>query len=195
MTLDYYNQNSKLFTCDTKNVEFSSLQDEFASLLREGATILDFGCGSGRDTKAFLDAGYKVDATDGSVEMCKVASAFTGIEVKQMLFSELDAVDKYDGIWACASILHCNKDELVDVINRMIFALHSNGIIYTSFKYGEGEVWRGERFYTDFTENSFTEFMKQFPSLVIEKMWISSDVRPGREEEKWLNIILRKTTS
>lgn len=195
MTLDYYNQNSKLFTCDTKNVEFSSLQDEFASLLREGAHILDFGCGSGRDTKAFLDAGYKVDATDGSVEMCKVASAFTGIEVRQMLFSELDAVDKYDGIWACASILHCKKEDLVDAINRMILALHSNGIIYTSFKYGEGEVLRGERFYTDFTENSFTEFTKRFPYLTIEKMWISSDVRPGREEEQWLNIILRKITS
>ena len=68
--------------------------------------ILDFGCGSGRDTKAFLDAGFRVDATDGSAELCALASSYTGIRVRQMLFNELDAVDQYDGIWACASILH-----------------------------------------------------------------------------------------
>ena len=69
-------------------------------MLPLGSRILDFGCGSGQDTKYFLEKGYRVEATDGSDELCKLASAFTGIEVKEMLFQDLDASGKYKGIWA-----------------------------------------------------------------------------------------------
>ena len=94
-------------------------QDKFLHLVNEGAVILDFGCGSGRDTKYFLDQGYQVTATDGSAELCWLASAFTGIEVKEMLFQELDDMGTYDGIWACSSILHLSKIELLPVICKM----------------------------------------------------------------------------
>ena len=108
-TLDYYNKNSQLFVTGTVSVDFKQTQDRFLDRLDSGAYILDFGCGSGRDTKYFLNQGYKVDAIDGSVELCRIASEYTGIEVKQMLFQELEEHKKYDGIWACSSILHLPK--------------------------------------------------------------------------------------
>jgi cyclopropane fatty-acyl-phospholipid synthase-like methyltransferase len=155
--------------------------------------VLDFGCGSGRDTKYFIEAGFEVVATDGSEELCKSASEYTGITVKQMLFQELDETASYDGIWACSSILHLPKKELEAVFTKMIRALCNDGIIYTSFKYGTFEGERNGRFFTDFTLETFEEFVKCIENISIEDYWITGDVRPGREEEQWLNLILRKT--
>ncbi|MBR7020318.1 MAG: class I SAM-dependent methyltransferase [Lachnospiraceae bacterium] len=191
-TINYYDQNAETFVKGTVDVEFTDVQDRFAALLKTGDHILDFGCGSGRDTKYFLNKGFVVDATDGSAELCRIASELTGISVRQMLFSELNASDIYDGIWACSSILHCPKSELEDVFHKMIRAVKNGGIIYTSFKYGEFEGERRGRYFTDFTEETFQEFILKFPELKIIEERVSTDVRPGRGDEKWLNIILRK---
>ena len=193
-TIEYYENNAESFSQGTLNVDFSDVQDRFASLMPDGAFVLDFGCGSGRDTKYFLGRGFKVDAIDGSENLCKIASENTGIEVRNMLFSELDADEIYDGIWACSSILHLPKEELRDVFGRMIRAVKKGGFIYTSFKYGEAEGLRKGRYFTDFTEKTFREFIREKPEMEVTDEWISADVRPGRSEEKWLNIILKKTT-
>lgn len=105
-TLTYYNQNATRFYAATVSVEFTATQQRFLSYLPASASILDFGCGSGRDTKAFLDQGYQVEAIDGSEELCKLATRYTGIQVRHILFQDLNAISKYDGIWACSSILH-----------------------------------------------------------------------------------------
>ena len=191
-TLNYYNENAKNFTANTLDVNFTETQDKFANYLKSGDLILDFGCGSGRDSKYFLSKGFEVEATDGSEEMCKVAENTTGLKVKHMLFQELNEFEKYDGIWACSSILHLNKPELKDVFSLMIKALKDDGYIYTSFKYSEFEGERNGRYFIDFTENSFNEFIKDFKELEIKELWITGDVRPGRGDEKWLNLILKK---
>lgn len=191
-TLIYYNQNAVSFVEGTKDVDFKSIQDKFTNRLPQGATILDFGCGSGRDTKYFLEQGFKVTATDGSEELCKMASEYTGIPVKQMLFLELDEVDVYDGIWACSSILHCSYEDLVVVMKKICKALKNNGVLYTSFKYGTFSGDRNGRYFTDMTEESFKELLLNTPKLEIEDLTITTDVRPGRGEERWLNLILRK---
>ena len=190
-TLNYYNQNADSFIEGTVSVNFKEVQDKFLQML-SGKKILDFGCGSGRDTMYFLKSGFDVTATDGSEELCKYASEYTGIQVKQMLFQDLDEVDYYDVIWACSSILHLSKNELRIVMNKMSRALKSDGIIYTSFKYGNFEGERNGRFFTDFTIDEFTDFVKDVKEMAIEEYWITGDVRPGRGDERWLNLILRK---
>lgn len=191
-TLNYYNNSAVDFYQNTVSVEFTDTQSKFLLKLDKNAHILDFGCGSGRDTKAFLNQGYHVESTDGSAELCKLAAQYTGIAVRHMLFQDLSAVDQYDGIWACSSILHLSLDELSDVMRKMSVALKPNGIIYTSFKYGTFSGERNGRYFTDMTESTFTAFIRNIADLVTEEQWISSDVRPGRGEEQWLNIILRK---
>lgn len=191
-TLDYYDQNAQAFYENTRDVDVASVQQLFADRLPKGAKILDFGCGSGRDTIWFLSQGFDVDAIDGSEELCRLASAAAGIPVKQMYFQDLDAVDAYDGIWACASILHVSKAELPQILQKMTRALKANGLIYTSFKYGDGEGVRNGRYFSDFTEETAKVLISEIEGLQIEKMWTSSDRRPGRENEQWLNILLRK---
>ena len=191
-TIDYYNENAKSFIEGTVSVDFTQIQNLFLEFLPEGARILDFGCGSGRDTKYFLDLGYQVDAVDGAIEFCKAASEYTGITVKHMYFQDLDETEKYDGIWACASILHAKKEELPDIIHKMSSATKANGIIYVSFKYGNFEGKRNGRYFTDMTENMMTALLAAIPELKVEKQWITGDVRAGRGDERWLNMILRK---
>lgn len=200
-TLAYYNENAKRFAEGTVGVDFKATQDRFLDSLegvsgssKAGKIILDFGCGAGRDTKYFLEQGCNVIATDGSEELCRIASEYTGINVKQMLFSELRDIEMYDGIWACSSILHLPKDELKSVLIKMLAALKPGGIIYTSFKYGEFEGERNGRYFTDFTEESFAEFTDDIEGMEIEEFWMSGDVRKGREEEKWLNMLMKKTS-
>ena len=110
-TIQYYNDYAEQFIATTVNVEFHHMQNRFLDKLKAEAYILDFGCGSGRDTKCFLEQGYQVDAIDGSKELCKMASELTGIQVKHMYFQELSEVEKYDGIWACSSILHLDHND------------------------------------------------------------------------------------
>lgn len=191
-TLDYYNKNAKKFISGTISVDFGTIQNRFLDKLHPGAKILDYGCGSGRDTKYFLEQGCKVTAIDGSQKLCKLASEYTGIQVKHMLFQDLDEKEAYDGIWACSSILHVPANELQDIIKKMANALRAHGIIYTSFKYGTFEGERNGRYFTDMTEETFAKLIQDMAELEIEEQWITSDVRPGRGEEKWLNLILRK---
>lgn len=176
-TLDYYNKNAQQFSKETISVDFTKTQDRFLNYLTDKGYILDFGCGSGRDTKYFLDKGFQVKAVDGSKELCRLAAEYTGIKVGQMLFEDLDEKEIYDGIWACSSILHLPKTELTGVIGKMCAALKASGIIYTSFKYGEYEGERNGRYFTDFTIENFRKFIQNIDSVKIEEYWITGDVR------------------
>ena len=191
-TLQYYQQNANAFVEGTVSADMYDARKRFLRMLPSHAYILDFGCGSGRDAKAFLEQGYRVDAIDGSAELCRRASDLIGQPVKQMLFEDLSAVEQYDGVWACASILHLPRKELVDVLQKISDALKSGGILYTSFKYGEFEGIRGKRYFTDLTEKSLAGLMEMVPSLQIVDTWITNDIRPGREEEQWINILARR---
>jgi SAM-dependent methyltransferase len=191
-TLQYYEDNAEAFISGTVNADMSDTRQRFLKLLPENALILDFGCGSGRDTKAFLEHGYRVDAVDGSAELCRQASDYTGICVRQMLFQELDISNYYDGVWACASILHLSKIEISDVLKRISNALKPGGILYTSFKYGTFEGMRNNRYFTDFTETTLSKLWIGIDFLQIIDIWTTQDVRPGREEERWINLLARR---
>jgi cyclopropane fatty-acyl-phospholipid synthase-like methyltransferase len=191
-TLAYYNSHSEAFSADTADLEFSSIQDQFLSYLPKGAYILDFGCGAGRDTRYFLKHGYTMDACDGSLEMVKIASRNTGLPVRHMLFQELNETEKYDGIFACASILHVPSNELPDIFRRMHRALKDKGILYVSFKYGTFEGERNGRYFTDLNEEKLAALVKECGGFEYVEQWISHDARPGRDDELWLNLLLRK---
>ena len=191
-TLDYYNANAQAFAASTVSVDFSATQRRFAQLLPPGGRILDFGCGSGRDSKFFLQEGFDVTATDGSAELCRLARELTGLPVRHELFQDLAETNTYDGIWACASILHLPKAELAGVLAKMVAALKPGGVIYTSFKYGDFEGIRNGRYFTDFTEEGFRSFMQPIEGIRIADWWVSTDVRPGRGDERWLNLLLRE---
>ncbi len=193
-TIDYYNKHAEEFTASTFEVDMESLYQPFLAELPEGTRILDVGCGSGRDTLAFKNKGYQVDAIDYSEELVKKASRLTGIPIKLKSFYEVDDYEAYDGIWACASLLHCERTRLKEVIGKLLSALKPNGVIYMSFKYGNGDREKDGRQFTDLNEVQVKELLNQWDDVSQLKQWITIDQRPNRSE-KWLNILLKKINS
>ncbi|RSE34125.1 class I SAM-dependent methyltransferase [Acinetobacter junii] len=190
-TIDYYNQNADQFFTTTYDVDMTSLYKIFLHYLPDNASILDLGCGSGRDSLAFKNFGYQVAATDYSKELVDKASRLTGIEVRFESFYELSELNQYDGVWACASLLHCERKRLPEVLEKILKALKVNGICYMSFKYGAGDRYKDGRQFTDMDESQTQSLLKKFDNILLLQQWITIDKRPNHNED-WLNIVFQK---
>ena len=189
--MNYYDENAQNFFDGTVNADMTSHHEEFIKLISDKGRILDAGCGSGRDALKFKSEGYDVCAIDGSSEMCKLASEYTGINVKHMQFQDITFNQEFDGIWASASLLHVSSSEIEMVLEKLKKSLKSNGILYASFKYGDFEGLRNGRYFNDLTEKTVIELFENVKFDII-KTWITTDGRKGRENEKWVNILVRK---
>lgn len=193
-TLQYYNNNAQLYYEQTIVGNLQKIYDRFLKQLPNNAYILDFGCGSGRDSKYFIDIGYKVKAIDGSIEICKLAKKYINQEVNCMKFDELQDINMYDGIWACCSILHIEKEKLAGILNKMIDALKINGIIYTSFKVGTGYEIREGKYYNYLTKEEMEEIINSVNKHVkiidyFETLPCTKRVSKGTI---WGNFIIKK---
>ena len=175
----------------TRDVEFSQTQERFLQYLKPGARILDFGCGSGRDTKYFRNRGFQVEAVDGSEALCAAASRLLGRPVRRMLFKELDDRQAFDAVWASASLLHVPSAEIADVLLRVKAALKPGGVFYLSVKQGTFEGERGGRYFTDYTEDRLCGLLCSCGFQVLE-CWISKDTRP-EGMEIFINVIVKET--
>ncbi|QEK11550.1 methyltransferase domain-containing protein [Crassaminicella thermophila] len=197
MTKNYYNQNAKIFIENTLKADMTKIYQRFEKYLKKGDRILDLGCGSGRcgsgrDSLYFMNKGYDVLAVDYAEELVKSASKLLNKEVIILDMREMDFYEEFDAIWACASILHINREDINNVIRNCEMALKNGGIFYLSFKYGDKEEWRNERFFNYYNETSFKRLIDQFSYLNIIETWKTKDVRKGREDEFWLNVIIKK---
>lgn len=187
----FYEKNAKEYIFGSIDADMAKLRNRFLSYISNGAYILDAGCGSGRDTVAFLNEGYKVHSIDGSKAMCEMASEYIGKEVEHLKFEDMKFLNKFDAIWACASLLHTDKDELPFIIRKMWRALKQNGVIYASFKLGEGVSQKGNRTFTDMTVEAAKDLFSKsrFRVLYCEQ---SLSTMPGREDEHWVNVIAER---
>jgi SAM-dependent methyltransferase len=190
--IDYYNQNAEKFYQDTINVDMSDLYKPFLELLPSNSHILDAGCGSGRDSLYFLRQGYKVTAFDASEELAKIASQLIKQPVLNISFQQIKFDNEFNGIWASASLLHINRNEIDDVLKLLAKSLKQNGILYSSFKYGNKEYEKDGRYFNCYDEDSITELLDEQKDLSLYKTWRSDDARPNRNEEVWLNCLIRK---
>ena len=188
-TLSWYRENAIQYAEETRNSLVLDALWEFLSRMKEGGTILDYGSGSGRDSAYFINKGFSVDSLDCSAEMKAQAERLFGIKVKLSSFLSLEEKEKYDGIWAQASILHLEEHDLRVALTLIERALKRDGVFYSSFRKGEEDGYENGRWYTNMTERRFLSFLTA--SLYVEKIWESQDVRPG-VSRTWLSIICRK---
>lgn len=191
MNSDYYQLHAQRFFSETVDVDMSELYCPFVAHLKPGARILDAGCGSGRDAKAFREMGYEVEAFDASAELVELARQHTGLPVKQMRFEDVTEVERYDGIWCCASLLHVPLAELPGVMTQLSEALKPGGVWYLSFKYGSGERERDGRSFTDMDESGFAEVLTGLSGVEVMDSWQTHDQRPERDDS-WINLVLSK---
>ena len=193
VNIGYYQQNAGTFCADTVEVDMTPLYRRFLRLLPEQARILDAGCGSGRDARAFAELAHQVAAFDASSALAALAERHAGQPVHCLRFQDMTWRDAFDGIWACASLLHVPSAELPDVMGRLRAALRPGGILYASFKYGSGEREHNGRRFTDLDEPGLAGLLAQVSGLEPVETWTTGDLRPGRESERWLNTLLRRT--
>lgn len=164
----------------------------FLALLPDGGHILDAGCGSGRDSIEFAKRGYQVTAFDGSAEMAKRASARTGFEVLTLTFAAVDWREEFDGVWACASLLHCPADALRPAVSRLVQALRPGGVLFVSMKEGEFQGEREDRWFTDTTPDALRELLTASGVDVVD-IWSTDDPRP-EVSRRWVNGLGRRRT-
>ena len=191
LNIKYYNNNAENFAKQTQSVNMESIYQPFLAHIPAQGLILDLGCGSGRDSLNFLNKGYQVEAMDYSQALVKKASALTGLDVRHQSFYDLNESNKYDGIWACASLLHCDRSRLSEVITNIAQALKAQGICYMSFKYGTQDREKDGRMFTDLNELQAECLLSQVADTKLVKQWVTIDQRPDRIEQ-WLNILWKK---
>ncbi len=189
--LNYYDIHASKFLESTFNVDMDDLYQSFLRYLADDASILDLGCGSGRDALAFKSKGYDVTATDSSKVLIEKAKERTGVHIRLESFYELSDLNRYDGIWACASLLHCERNRLDEILDKILNALKVNGICYMSFKYGAGDRYIDGRQFTDMDELQTQSLLRKFNNVLLLQQWITVDKRPDQNCD-WLNIIIRK---
>lgn len=193
-TIDFYNRNAADFFRETVGVDMSALHDRFLREIPAGGIILDAGCGSGRDAKAFKDRGYRISAFDASSELAALATEYLGQPVLVRTFANLQEVGFYDGIWACASLLHLPSSRVPDALSRLWRALKPGGTLYLSFKEGQGEREKDGRHFTDLDENALRAHLENLAHIERIDCWQTTDQRPGRTNV-WLNALVRRKHS
>ena len=191
-SIEYYNKYAAKVYEDTIDVDMSEIMEEFLKLLEEGDTILDLGCGSGRDSLTMYELGYDVTPLDASEEMCKLAEIHTGLDVLQMTYEDMEFEDVFDGIWACNSLIHVPKNEMPEILCRICDALCSRGVLYLSVEKGDFEGFRGERYFCDYTMESLTAMVERTGLFEIIKTWETEDVRASHPDTMWVNMLARK---
>ncbi len=182
----YYDQHAVTFFAQTADVDMSALHERFLVHIQPGGFVLDAGCGSGRDAKAFLERGYRVAAFDASPRLAQLASEYLGQAVAVHTFIDVAERDCYDGIWACASLLHLPLAEMPAALLRLWTALKPGGAFYLSFKLGEGERAQDGRHFTDANEATLREWLRILPSISTVQCWLTEDQRPDRHEQ-WID--------
>lgn len=190
-TIDFYNRNAAEFFQDTVGVDMTTLHRRFLRKIPDGGSILDAGCGSGRDSRVFKDLGYRVDAFDASNELAALASEYLGQPVTVRSFADIDEIALYDGIWACASLLHIPFCELLTALVRLWVALKPGGTMYLSFKEGQGERKKDGRHFTDLDENALRALLGNLDQIENIDFWQTTDLRPGRTD-RWLNVLVQR---
>lgn len=190
MSVGYYNENAQSYFDSTVLADMQTLRDSFLKHVRQGGAILDAGCGSGRDAKAFADAGYAVTAFDASAEMVRLACQHTGLPVHHMTFEQMDWQDKFDGIWACACLLHVDRTDLPGIFVQFARALARGGNWYFSIKHGNTTRELDKRTFTDVTETEVRDLLEA-AGLGVRDIWMTADVRPGRLD-LWVNALAIK---
>ncbi|MCP5205817.1 MAG: class I SAM-dependent methyltransferase [Hahellaceae bacterium] len=191
MSVNFYNNNAKTFFDSTKDVDMSHLWKRFLAYLPQNAHILDAGCGSGRDSKHFIQQGITVTAFDASAALVEMAEELIGQPVHLDTFQTFQSATKFDGIWACASLLHVPAADLPSVFTRLANMLKPGSVFYCSFKYGNEDIEKVGRNFTNCDEFRLKKLIEN-TGLATKDLWVSEDARPGRQNEKWLNGILVK---
>jgi SAM-dependent methyltransferase len=193
-TLDHYNQQAEQFWQGTRDHDVSQ---NIAALLKyieapAPHTILDFGCGPGRDLKTFADLGHHPIGLDGAERFANMARAHSGCEVWHQSFLELDLPSEhFDGVFANASLFHVPGQELPRVLMQLQATLKPGGVLFSSNPRGQGqEGWNSGRYGTYHDLPAWREYMTAAGLAELTHYYRPEGL--PREQQPWLASVWRK---
>lgn len=189
MMSNYYESNAERYAAETISADVSEQYQRFLPLLKKGAKILDVGSGSGRDVCYFQKQGYQATALEPSKNLCReIRKVFSG-EIVCSDIQNYRPAERYDGIWACASLIHLQEEEVLQFFERIDRYLNDDGIVYISGKNGiqSGKAGDG-RYFLEFTEHLVEKILTVNKQLKLEQLWYTEDVS-GRRGFWWMNVI------
>ena len=191
--IDYYNKYAAKIFEDTVNLDMEKLRSEFLRYLEPGDTILDLGCGSGRDSLAFYELGYDVTPLDASAEMCNLAEIHTGLEVLQMRYEDMEFDDVFDGVWGCGALIHVPEKEWGGILEKIVDAMCQGGVLFLSFRDGDFEGFQGEQYFCDCKEEKLERILEKTRRLEVKKTWVSCDGNRN-SDGRWVNVLAKKVS-
>lgn len=193
-TLNHYAENAENFWQGTRDHDVSQ---NIAALLQyieapPPFTILDFGCGPGRDLKAFVAHGHVAIGLEGTASFAAMARAHSGCEVWQQDFLKLDLPDqRFDGIFANASLFHVPRQELPRVLRQLRASLKPGGVLFSSNPRGTNqEGWNRGRYGVFHDLESWRGFLTEAGFVELTHYYRPTGVPP--EQQNWLASVWRK---
>ncbi|MCH4886521.1 class I SAM-dependent methyltransferase [Acidaminobacter sp. JC074] len=190
-SIEYYNTHSNRFINDTVQADMTALYKKFESYVNSGH-ILDLGCGSGRDS-FYFSYKYKVTSVDGSKKMIEYCESVLSNPVVHSTFEDYETQERYNGIWACASLIHVERNNLLEIIEKYLSYLKDDGIFMMSFKDRTEDFNEDGRYFTCFTRESLSDFLSKSSQLNILEIIENVDVRENKNEN-WISVIINKAS-
>gem|GEM_PF-1828794 len=168
-TRAYYDNNAEDYGLRNLGYDMQSSYRSFVEQLPEGGLILDVGASSGRDLIWFEEQGYEAEGIDSSPKIVSFARAFSEAKIRTQKVQNLNVYEKYDGVWAFASLLHLNDKDLLLALNNIAKATKPGGSIFLSFREGEFFGFDNHgRFFNYMTLKKFQGFLDLIPNLKLK---------------------------
>lgn len=191
-TSDWYSSNAAAFCERTFAIDMDHVHRRFLRYMPLRGRILDVGCGSGRDSRRFVELGYSVDARDRSQEIAEEARRLTGLTVRVEDVLQLEDRDSFDGVWACAMLIHLRDHEFDEAIFRLTRALRLGGVLYISLKQSERRNPSDARDFHLWIPEEASRRIHSFGRLQPLEAWSTEEGPP--KETRWINLISRRTS-
>jgi SAM-dependent methyltransferase len=192
-TIDFYELNARHYAELTWSADLSELRSRFLEQLPSGARILDGGCGAGRDLRAFREAGFVAEGIEPAPTLAHIAREFSGCPVRVAKIEELEDRAAFDGVWACASLLHLRRADLPRALDHIWRALRESGLLFLSVQKGTGEIVAADgRFYCLYQEDELLTMVRR-AGFDPRSVWKSGDALPNRSSIRWINILARSS--
>lgn len=188
-TIRYYNRNAEQYYKDTINADVSGIMTRFLAYLPKGGSIVDVGCGSGRDVRTFCALGFEAIGLDLSEELARIAGEKTDVKIIVADMASWMAEEPVDGLWCCASLMHLDEEGLKRFISNIEHNLKPGGTMFVSVKTGvETGIDESGRYFRNYSKEELLKLLDSASCLVIQECWETEDML-ARKQFKWLNVI------
>lgn len=201
-TIATYDKTAKEYIVKVQKYAPEEEREMFASMVKPGGKILDAGCGSGRDANHFASQGFTVTGIDLSDNLLSYAKehADPNATFFKMDLRAINLTISFDGIWACASLLHLKRDECVTVLRNFQHMLRPGGVLFLLMKEGTGEqlvtsgtIEGDTRFFTYYMSDEIRGLLEGVGLKMIDQYtWDQNDRDAERPHEVWISTFAKK---